>query len=197
MEQDKRERILLAAEHLFTAYGVKSTTMEQIAKQSKLGKGTIYLYFTDKEALFAEVLERNWTEFSRLAIEKTDPKLGFIPKVSFWLKRITQHRAQDPFFNKIYGEYIDFQTAEIAQGLKKVQLSAVRIIEEMVREGIQAGEVSADLSPLMLSFMLVKSHAAFVYEWPKEFAPIGEGDISALLEGLLGVHQRRSGGDQQ
>jgi hypothetical protein len=105
-------------------------------------------------------------------MSEMDPSLPFLSKVNSWLTRITQHRAHDAFFQKIYAEYLDFQTAEIGLGLKNAQLSAIHIIENIVKEGISSKQVPASLSPQMLAFLLVKGYAAFTYEWPKEYAPI-------------------------
>ncbi len=54
---DKEIRILEAAGLLFARYGLKKTSIDEIAQQAGLGKGTIYLYFKSKEELFAKIVE--------------------------------------------------------------------------------------------------------------------------------------------
>lgn len=50
-----------AAEKLFIQKGYQNTTMTEIAKKSKLAKGTLYLYFSSKKIsilhLLSELLE--------------------------------------------------------------------------------------------------------------------------------------------
>ncbi len=46
-----REKILAAADSLFMRYGVKSVTMDDIAKELAISKKTIYQYFQDKREL--------------------------------------------------------------------------------------------------------------------------------------------------
>ena len=48
----KREAILAAALAEFTARGFAAARMEDVARRAKVGKGTLYLYFKDKQALF-------------------------------------------------------------------------------------------------------------------------------------------------
>jgi len=48
---DKRQRILEAARKRFRHYGVKKTTMQEIARDAGLAVGTLYLYFKDKDDL--------------------------------------------------------------------------------------------------------------------------------------------------
>lgn len=55
---DKRMRILNSAQNLFLRYGVKRTSMDDVAREAGIAKGTLYLYFTSKNALFAALAER-------------------------------------------------------------------------------------------------------------------------------------------
>lgn len=48
----KRKRILDAALEEFSRRGFAAARMEDVAQRAKVGKGTVYLYFDDKEALF-------------------------------------------------------------------------------------------------------------------------------------------------
>ena len=51
MAQNKREAILKAAMELFGELGYDGTTMPMIADRAKVGAGTIYRYFENKETL--------------------------------------------------------------------------------------------------------------------------------------------------
>jgi AcrR family transcriptional regulator len=52
----RRETILEAALNEFSARGFAAARLEDVAKSAGVAKGTIYLYFTDKEALFQELV---------------------------------------------------------------------------------------------------------------------------------------------
>jgi AcrR family transcriptional regulator len=54
--RDRREAILAAALDEFSARGFEATRLDDVAKRADVGKGTIYLYFRDKESLFQELL---------------------------------------------------------------------------------------------------------------------------------------------
>jgi AcrR family transcriptional regulator len=182
---DKKERILQAALQFFTEYGVRSTSVEQIAKQAKVGKGTLYLYFTDKEALFSEVFQRKWDEMKSGSLATMKRSASFMEKLLHLLSSITEYRAADPFFQKIYAEYLHYQTKEIDRGLKRAQLDAIGLIESMVKEGIASGDIPADLPARMIAFLLVKAYSAFMYEWPKEFPPFDPEELKHLLRVFL------------
>ena len=48
---NKRQRILDAARKRFRYYGVRKTTMQEIARDAGVAVGTLYLYFKDKDDL--------------------------------------------------------------------------------------------------------------------------------------------------
>ena len=51
----KVEAILDASWRLFLARGVEAVTVDEIAAEAGVSKGTIYSYFADKHALFQEI----------------------------------------------------------------------------------------------------------------------------------------------
>ena len=54
----KRERVVVAASKLFLDEGYGATGMDAIAKQADVSKATVYSYYEDKSALFADVMLR-------------------------------------------------------------------------------------------------------------------------------------------
>lgn len=52
----RRETILAAALDEFSARGFEAARLEDVAKRAGIAKGTIYLYFSDKESLFQELV---------------------------------------------------------------------------------------------------------------------------------------------
>ncbi|HEY4201763.1 MAG TPA: TetR family transcriptional regulator [Devosiaceae bacterium] len=54
-----REKIMDAALAEFSAYGIAGARVERIAKTAGCNKNLIYIYFTDKETLFATVLQKH------------------------------------------------------------------------------------------------------------------------------------------
>jgi len=56
--QDKRARILRATLELITDHGFHGTPVSMIADLAKVGAGTIYRYFANKEALITELYDQ-------------------------------------------------------------------------------------------------------------------------------------------
>src|SRR6516225_7765607 len=49
IQSDVRDALLDAMERLLARYGYKKTTMDDLAREAGIGKGTIYLHFPSKE----------------------------------------------------------------------------------------------------------------------------------------------------
>ncbi|MFD2831256.1 TetR/AcrR family transcriptional regulator [Corticicoccus populi] len=75
---DKREEIMQAAIHLFSEKGYASTSVQEIAHECKISKGTLYNFFDSKEALLIEVIQYNYKKMLRQAenlnLDDTLPK---------------------------------------------------------------------------------------------------------------------------
>ena len=54
----RRQAILDAAEAVIRRRGFADTTMDEVATEAELSKGALYLYFANKDALCAALVER-------------------------------------------------------------------------------------------------------------------------------------------
>ncbi|MEA3462243.1 MAG: TetR/AcrR family transcriptional regulator [Bacteroidota bacterium] len=57
VKEEVRTHIVEVARRIFTRYGFRKTTMEEIASTSQMGKSSIYYYFKSKEEIFRAVVE--------------------------------------------------------------------------------------------------------------------------------------------
>jgi AcrR family transcriptional regulator len=51
----RRQQIIVAAKRVFSERGFSKTTMEDIAREAELSPGTLYLYFKNKDELYASL----------------------------------------------------------------------------------------------------------------------------------------------
>lgn len=59
-EKERCQRLLTAAEEVFTSTGYGAATMEEIAKSAGMSKKTLYAKYPDKEHLFAAMVGGLW-----------------------------------------------------------------------------------------------------------------------------------------
>ena len=68
-DKDVREQIMEAARRLYSRWGLKKTTMEDIAAEAGKGKATLYYYFKSKYDVFVSVIENETREVERSIAE--------------------------------------------------------------------------------------------------------------------------------
>ena len=64
------ESILAAARHMFMKHGIQKTTLEEIARLSRVAKATIYNYFGSKDRVYLEVLNREAIAMAKRILEE-------------------------------------------------------------------------------------------------------------------------------
>jgi len=77
----KRERILAAALKLFAHEAYQAVTMDRVAEAARVAKGTLYLYFPSKDALYLGVLSDGLDTAYRTYQATADPKLPVVERL--------------------------------------------------------------------------------------------------------------------
>jgi len=137
---EKRERIIEAAKELIGKFGFKKTTMEDIARASRMAKATIYHYFKSKEDIFKEIIDKEGETLRfmlKKAIENIDDpvkKIRVYTKVRFeYLSRLAVYYAT---MREEYFQYLPFIRKE-REKYNKFEIDTLsQIFEEGVRKGI-------------------------------------------------------------
>lgn len=78
---EKRAVLLEAATREFSTRGYEAASLNEILAAADLGKSSYYYYFSDKEDLFATVVEDLW---DRVARESEEPSLSGLTRRTFW-----------------------------------------------------------------------------------------------------------------
>ena len=97
-----RENILTIAQEIFSKFGYKKTTLDDIANAVRKGKSSLYYYFSSKEDLFQEVIQKEayilMVELSKVLSKDMDPadKLR-----DYVMTKITTYRQLANFYNAI------------------------------------------------------------------------------------------------
>lgn len=60
-KEQTKQKIIATAMELFQKQGIEATTMEQIAREVDIAKGTLYNYFPVKEAIIDEFMRRSFS----------------------------------------------------------------------------------------------------------------------------------------
>src|SRR5215470_6701211 len=142
----RREAILAAALDEFSAQGFAAARLDDVARRAGVAKGTIYLHFRDKEALFQELI--------RMELGPVVGALEQVSHVDVPLRHIAD-RLIDVFVGQIYEtRRKDVIRLVITEGPRFPQLAefyyreviarALAIVRGMLRRAFERGELKTD-----------------------------------------------------
>ena len=152
----RRRQIMDAAKDVFSIKGFTKTTMEDIAREAELSPGTLYLYFKNKDELYAslsvEILEHLYGQLKRVYIKESQSPQRRIDLLKQTLFEVYEF---DPL---ILVSLFHLQSSDILKNLSPPMLAHIRdlsqktigIISAIFEEGV-AGRVFIEKPPKDLS----------------------------------------------
>lgn len=167
---DRRQEIMQAAEKLFSRGRFHEVTLEEVAKVAKVGKGTIYRYFRDKEDLFMQTALSGFDEMCLLLEQRVSGELSFEEQLRTACCEIAQ------FFDRRRALFRVMQSEELrvrrSSGAKRDDRMARRrklriAVAGILERGVESGVVRADVSPEVLAGLLLgmlRSRGRQVYD---------------------------------
>lgn len=132
--------ILKEARELFSRYGFKKTSMDDVAKAVGKGKSTLYYYFPGKTELFGEVVEEEGRQLIKAIRQAINEQSSAEAKLQAYLMarmrlRRDFHTLSKVILEDIVDRYGDFLL--LREEFERVQ---VEFIKEIIVSGIQLGE---------------------------------------------------------
>src|SRR5215468_11615613 len=181
----RRDAIVTAALEEFSARGFAAARLEDVARRAGVGKGTIYLHFRDKEALFRELVTTMLVPF--IANIEAVPPAG-LPI------RVVLQRLIDLFIREIYGtERRKLIRLIIAEGPRFPQLAefhyhhvvkrAVVAMRALLAAAHRRGELRNDA--LVRFPQLVVAPCMMAIIWSGLFDRFAPLDVAALMRAHL------------
>jgi len=155
-EQDQiKDRILKGAEELFLKYGVRSVSMDDIARHLSISKKTIYQYFVDKDEIVTQVtlhhLDQTKSGFDILTSASKNA-LDELIRIQMFMKKNMQDLNPSLLFDlrkyhpKAWSAWTEHKNKDIRE-------SVVRNL----KQGIEEGLYRSNLNPEILALLRVES----------------------------------------
>lgn len=80
-----KQEILLEAQKLFQQFGMKKTTMDEIAASCGKAKSTLYHYFKSKDEVFEAVIKMERMNLRQLVKSKVEEQKGMVDKIQTYV----------------------------------------------------------------------------------------------------------------
>ena len=139
-----RIKIIEIARNVFTHFGFKKTTMEEIALASRKGKSSIYYYFSSKEDIFKAVVEKEAEELKeelRLSILTIDDP---IERLKVYISvRMRKLKKLTNFYTALKSDYLGH--LEFIEEIRKTyDKDEVKVVAGIIQDGIERGKFSVE-----------------------------------------------------
>ncbi|HID38817.1 MAG TPA: TetR/AcrR family transcriptional regulator [Calditrichaeota bacterium] len=158
-KERRRNEIIDAAEKVFSSKGFDRATMDDVAEQAELSKGTLYLYFKNKEELYLAVNERGFRILQKMFREAAAQARTGLEKVyAIGQAYFRFHIQYEDYYNAmVYYEshQIDYSDDDsCAMACDRQGEKALEVLVEAIRAGIEDKSIRPDVEPFKMAIVL-------------------------------------------
>ena len=159
-KERRRQQIIVAAKRAFSEKGYNRSTIEDIAQEAELSPGTLYLYFKNKEELFASlslrILQYLLIRLKEVSVDTTG---GSTRRLNQLNEVLFDVYAFDPdalinLFHLQSSETLKNLSEPLLEELNALSRKAIKALAAIFESGIKAGVFQGDYSPIVLADIL-------------------------------------------
>lgn len=162
---ERRQQILKAAREVFAKRGYHQTTIDDIVGEAGVARGTFYLYFEDKRAVFSELIDRFSAQIGMaiLRIVTDDPARPVATQVRENIRAIIGACLAERSMTKIL--FTDALGIDSAFDRKLLTFydTVVQLLTESLRDG-QALDIVGDGEPRVLAYLTIGALKELLYQ---------------------------------
>ena len=159
----KKEQVIESARELFSEYGYKRVSMDEIAKKSGVTKKTIYTYFKDKNELIKFFLYEELEKMKLMTKEVNKEKIPYIEKINKLILKHFEYRSNSKLLQAFSKD--GNLNLEIASSCEKILNQNIQgEIKRMLITAIDDGYIK-DCDTDIMAFVIYKIYIALIFEW--------------------------------
>ena len=174
----KHDAILDAARTVFSREGYAASSVDDVAVEAGIGKGTVYLYFKSKEELYIAALARDIRVFAGKAREEMESVPAFREKIEVFLRvRLEYCRAHEDFLRIYLSEDGRMcMNTPMGKELRRLKRNNMKYVASVVQKAIDRHEIRKVSAPALAATLFDIAHGLVerrLLGW-KEFQVRGE-----------------------
>lgn len=177
-----KEDILKSSRELFTNYGYKKVSMDEIAKASGVTKKTVYSYFKDKASLLKTLIDEEMAKMKKIIISHSNINdENFFEGVNKTLYDLLKYKREAKLFVTLTKEADELNTISSKNSIEMIDDAILSFIKERLSWAIEKGYVKK-CDPDLCAFIIYKVYVAVMFEWDKE---IDENEVTQNVTQIL------------
>ena len=178
----KRECVLIEAAKIFARFGFKKTSIDDIAKEAGVGKGTVYLAAESKEELFYQVLHREVRHWQAACAKVIDPRVPADELLLRLYAEAQRHLVSNSLVRDLFRGEMVRMLPKWAGRFDELRAIGKTNVVEVLRIGIRQGTFRDDLDVETVASLLQDFHLAGLM-----LRPIAMSDAEAAKRALVGI----------
>ena len=180
----KQEQILKAAKELFTKYGFKKVSMDEIASETGVTKKTVYSYFSSKEELLKDVIKEELQNIRKIIDKAEKQSNDFFVNIQSVICSVIRYKNESDFFKMLIKESEMFNNEKLKDNLKIIDSEIKDYIKSKVEKAVNNKEIVVkDVN--IITFLIYKMYIALIIDWNEDNAKLDEKDIADNVLPLL------------
>ena len=182
-KDEVKEAIVNVARHIFSRFGFRKTTMDEIAVASRKGKSSIYYYFDSKEEIFQAVVEKEASILKQELINAQNEAGDASQKLKMHvLVRMHTLEKLANFYSAIKDDYLG-HLEFIEKIRKKYDQEEIQMMEKILVEGVEKGNFEIeDTSLAAIAIVTALKGMEIPLFWGIE-----EKDVERRLDNLIHI----------
>ncbi len=189
MDAAKKDCILFQAARAFARFGFRKASIDDIAREAGVGKGTVYLAAESKEDLFYQVLHREVRAWQAECARSIDPRTSADKLLGALLEVAMRYVEQHPLLlDLLLGETLRTlpDWSERLEGLREIgRTNVVEVLRLGVRQGIFRADLEVDtVASLLQDFQLAAYRGARQGDRKREVEDRVRVGLDLVLNGL-------------
>lgn len=173
----KGEQILNAAKKLFTNYGFKKVSMDEIASEAGVTKKTVYTYFSSKEELLKYCIKEELQNMRKIIENVESKKLDFMETVHQVIYNLLKYKKNCKFLKMLFKESEILKNEQLKDNLKIVDKEIQNYIRKQLELAIQNDKIEVQNIDIT-TFLIYKMYIALMIDWNEDYKKLDEKEIA-------------------
>ncbi|KFI03754.1 TetR family transcriptional regulator [Bacillus sp. BSC154] len=191
-KRPKYMQIIDAAVEVIAENGYHQSQVSKIAKQAGVADGTIYLYFKNKEDILISLFKEKMGQFIERMEEDIKEKTTAKEKLALVISKHFSLLADDHNLAIVTQLELRQSNLELRQKINEILKGYLNILDSILMEGIQSGELKEGLDVRLARQMIFGTIDETVTTWVMNDQKY---DLAALSDSVLellvsGIHNR-------
>jgi AcrR family transcriptional regulator len=162
-----KEKILVSARNLFTDYGYKKVSMEEIASSSGVTKKTVYSYFDDKESLLMALIEEEILAMKSIIDSySSDKNLDIFVFLNKTLYALLKYKKDSKLLVRLNREVNSSNSVNIENTINSIDDSIISFIKEKIL--MLKDKVNLNIDIDLCAFVIYKVYLSIMFEYDKD-----------------------------